>query len=175
MGEIAILFGIACAAVLVIAALCRSAHAFMLALVLSTAWGVTKLFPMTYASAGGIMLDASCKVAIAAVGLYVMHCRRRLVWPRIIVSSQILAALFVVMWAAAHNMGFSWPTYPYAVAMNVLYLVVILSTLSLGLHDGAILLRSWMSVHHYGRPWSRPGVKWGREAVHPSPRKAKCE
>jgi hypothetical protein len=120
------------------------------------------------------MLDAACKVAIGLTGLYLMHRRPKLIWPRILVSTQLAAAFAVVLHVAVRNMGFGLPTAPYAFILNVLYGIALFSVLSLGLHDGALSLRAWLSLHHHGRPWTGAGVKWGREAVHPSIRKAKA-
>lgn len=163
MGPVAITFGILCAVVLVAAAFCRSRDAIIASLVLTGLWALTKVVVVDRNSAEGIMVAAGSKAAIGLTGLWLMHRRPHLIWPRILVCSQLVAAFLVVLWAAALNSGFNPPLYPYAVCLNLLYLIALLAVLSLGLHDGAVSFRLWLSRHHHDRPWSRSGARWGRD------------
>lgn len=168
MGPIAISFGIACAAVLVTAAFCRSRDAILGAVVLAVMWGLTKVFHFRAVEPERIMLDAFCDMLGALAGIYIMHRRPALFLPWMLTASMMISGLLVVLWAIARNMGFDGSSYPYSLARNVLYLIALLSVLSLGLHDGAVHIRAWLCDHPRNRPWSRPGAKWGRTAEAPN-------
>lgn len=163
MGPVAITFGIASAAVVLTAALCRSRHATIAAFVLFCAWGATKVFQFDRWSAERTILDALTAMSCALTGVYLMHRRPRLLSPWVLTSSMMLSGLLVALWEAGRSMGFDTPTFPYALARNVLYLIALLGVLSLGLRDGAVHLRTWLCDHPRYRPWSRPGARWGRE------------
>ena len=164
MGPIAISFGIACAVVLVITALCRSRDALLAAAVLLAMWGLTKIIAAHRDSDARVMMDAVCAMMGSLTGVYLMHRRPRLLSPWALASSNLFTGLLVVLWATARNMGFEEARYPYAVASNVLYLIALLSVLSLGLHDGAVHIRAWLRNNPRPGPWSRPGAQWGRTA-----------
>lgn len=164
MGPVAITFGIASAVVLVTAALCRSRDATIAAFVLFCAWGATKVFQFDRWQAERTILDALTAMSCALAGVYLMHRRPRLLAPWSLTATMMLSGLLVALWEAARSMGFELPSFPYALARNALYMIALLSVLSLGLHDGAVHIRAWMCDHPRHRPWSRPGARWGREA-----------
>lgn len=161
MDPVTLGFGIACAAVIMVAVLLsRAWQDTLAAMALIVMYTVTKVFTYRSDSVPGIALDAAMPVIGALTACIIIYASPRLYWPRVLVSAMLVTSVEVFAFAWAIHNGFEYPKNTHRA--------------SPGVRNGAGLVRSWMSLHHHGRPWSRAGVKWGREADTAPHRKAKA-
>lgn len=171
MGTTAILFGIACAAVFVIAALSRSRASLVAAVVLCAMWTTTKVWDYPLRSDPGLMLEALNALAGGIVGLFLVALRPSQIWRRVFLCCMLatLFAIFAQAWSLVT--GSPFPKWTYTLPANLLYGIAIMSVATPGVVNGASHFRRWMFGHHHGGSWRDPGSQWGRTAKRSQARK----
>jgi len=159
VGPIAIAFGLACVAALVLAALARSWAAFIGAVVLSAMWAITKIYHFPSDSVEGIQTDAICSLLGGVFGVLAVAGRSSDLWRRSFTAAMLASAFATFAYAWSLRFGFAPPKPLYEFTLNMLYAIAIASDASPGLSRGIRLCLP--SGSDLGR-WSRPPGRQGR-------------
>lgn len=164
MDPVTLGYGVACAAVFMIAAFSSRAWQDVTASVaLIVMYALTKAFHYPSDSIEGIALDAVMPVIGALTACFIIQASPRLYWPRIMVCAMLLTSVEVFAFAWSLHYGFAYPKNTHRAIDNVLYAVALASVASPGVRNGIGVVRLWVLGHYHNRPWSSPGAQWGRD------------
>lgn len=164
MGFWAIAFGLASAAVYVIAALFSTRHNRNVAAFAVIMWAATKVWDHPIGTDAQIYLDSALALLCGLMCVYVMAKDRRSRWP--------LAVLSVMVAWEFLNAAYSEPgrdygpqvKWAYQLARNVLYAIALIALASPGVRRGTLALLRWIGAGPIRRPRVPLGSGWGREA-----------
>lgn len=163
MGPIAIGFGLASAAVLVIAALFSTRANVVVAAFLAFMWAATKVWNYKTGTDAQLYLDTALAMLCGLLCVEVMRRNRRVLWPLLILG---LMATWVMINAAYADLRDTIPQvkWPYQFASNLLYGAALFVGVTPGVGRECLAVLRFLSPRASVRTRLSVGDGWGRHA-----------
>lgn len=163
MGPIAISYGLAGAAVFVIAALFSTRRNRNVAAFLWAIWIATNVWDFPTGTNAQLYLDTALACLCGLLCVMTMRHERRSIWPLIILGIMVTWVLLNAAFSDARE-NRVWFNDTYQLASNVLYGIALFVAAVPGGHRGVLAIRGRMFNHPVRRARPAHGGGWGREA-----------
>lgn len=164
MGSVAIGFGLASAAVLVIAALFSTRHNRNVAAFAVIMWAATKVWDYRTGTDAQIYLDSALALLCGLMCVHVMAKDRRSRWPLVVLSTMVAWEFLNAAYSEPGRDYEPQVSWTYQLAKNVLYAIALIALASPGIRRGTLALLRSLGAYPVRRARPSLGSGWGREA-----------